>query len=165
MPAFNPKKFDQQIKIEIDAVEKQLKETVYEVLDYAMRMLALNYSPIWSGSYVLSHRVGINRKNDSGPTIKNIPGVIGQKVSLSEATAYRQKAALRVKNRLKIAQIGNEGTVVIYNESAHAALVEMLPDKYMAGTMAPYFPYLKTNSVLRAELPAIIKRVERKYKK
>ena len=164
MPGFNPKKFDQQIKIEIDAVKDQLKETAYEAVDYAMQMLAFQYSPVWAGSYVLSHRIGINGKNDAGPTAKSVPGVIPPKVSLSEAKAYRAQAALRVKNRVKLSIMPEEGTLTIYNDSLHALLVEVLPDKYMAGTMAPYFPYLKTTSVLMAEIPAIISKVERKYK-
>ena len=164
MPGFNAKKFDQQIKIEIDAVKDQLKETAYEAIDYAMRMLAFNYSPVWAGSYVLSHRIGINGKNDSGPTNKNPTGIMLPKISSAEAKAHRAKAASRVKGRLRLSQMPDEGTLSIYNNIAHAILVEVLPDKYMAGTMAPYFPYLKTTSVLMAEIPAIITKVEKKYK-
>ena len=164
MPGFNPKKFDQQIKIEIDAAKDQLKKTAYEAIDYAMRMLAFEYSPVWSGGYVLSHRVGINGRNDTGPTIKGIAGVIPPKVSIAQAKEYRARAALRVKSRIRLSQMSDDGVLSIYNNSPHAFMVEVLPDKYMAGTMAPYYPYLKTTSVLMAEIPAIIKKVESKYK-
>lgn len=165
MPAFSPTKFDQQIKIEIGAVERQLKETAYEAADFAMRRLALEYSPIWTGSYISSHDVNLNNAGSLGTTIKNIPGVIPPKVSLAEANSLRKQAASKVRQKIKISQMPNNGSLNIHNTSAHAMLVETLPDMYVKGTMAPYAPYLKTKLRLQAQMPAIIKKVERKYKK
>ena len=166
MPGFNQQKFDREIKSELDSVRKQLKETIYKTVDYGMKLLAFQYSPVWTGSYVLSHRIGINGKDDIGPTIKSsglAPGIIPPRISKTKEESYRKKAASRTKTRLN--DLPDKGKITIYNSSPHALLVEVLPDKYLAGTMAPYFPYLKMGSAVAARLPFIMKIAEKKYKK
>lgn len=164
---FNPTKFDKQTKNVISNARKRLKETAYRAADFAIQMLALRYSPVWSGSYVISHRVGINSKNDSGPTLINqssVPGVAPPQVTPAQAETYRAQANLRVKKRIKLSKMPDTGSLIIYNQVQHALMVETLPDKNMSGNLAPYYPYLKTNSVLREKIYFIIKQVERKYK-
>jgi hypothetical protein len=167
MPRFDPKKFDKQTEKVINNIKKRLKETAYRAAEFTIQTIAFKYSPVWTGSYILSHRIGINGKNDSGPTKmgpKLAPGIIPPKVAPIVAEKYRMQAALRVTQRVKLAQMPDNGSLIMYNTSEHAGLVEMLPDKYVKGNMAPYYPYMKTNSDLREKIHFIIKQVERKYK-
>lgn len=161
---FNPAKFDQQINKQIDAIRLRLKKVTLEAADYAMERLANQFSPVWTGTYILSHRVGINGMTDSGYTNKIPPGLapgdIPPKVSAGEIMAYRITAAGRVKSKISIRKMPDSGRLVIYNQSPMAMHVETLPDKYLTGDMNPYHPYRKTKMALFRKLPEIIERVK-----
>lgn len=164
---FNPKKFDSQMDAGINKVRKRLKATAIEAADFAVQKLALVLSPVWAGSYVLSHRIGIGSKNDSGPTNKT-PGlalnIIPPKAPLGIAMKYRRYAASRAKIRLKQDMLPKIGKIIIYNQAPHAMLVETMPDKYMTGRLSPYYPYGKVKLILREQIPAIIQEIKRKYR-
>jgi hypothetical protein len=171
---FNAAEFDRQIKIEIDAIEDQLKETAYKAADKAMEKLAKE-SPVWSGTYVSSHRVGLNSKNDGPPVnlkkyehshLYKKPGV-PDKVSVGVAREMRSVAATRVQKRIRKNQMPDEGKIIIYNQSPDSPpmMVEHLPDKHITGDLSPYMPYTKTSIWIRNQIKSIIKQVEALYKR
>jgi hypothetical protein len=161
---FDQKEFDREIKIELKKVSKALKESARGTADKIMRLLAV-YSPIWSGSYILSHRIGINKQNDRGPVIRNkgIPG-IPPRVNLSKVMAYRNIVKKRVKVKVKIKSMPDNGKLIVYNGSRHAQDVEFLPDKYVTGKISePYLPYHKAKQQAESNVPAIIQTSEAKH--
>jgi hypothetical protein len=149
---------------EIQAIRNRLKKAALEAADYAMKQLAFKFSPVWTGTYVSSHRVGIDGKTDSGYTnrapINLLPGQIPQKADPAAAILYREQAASRVREKINIKNMPNSGKIIIYNQCPMALEVEVLPDKYLTGNMSPYMPYKKTEFALWAQLPAIIERTK-----
>ena len=160
----NIAKFDSQIDKQLKAIKNRLKKIAFEAADFAINRLAYQFSPVWTGTYILSHRVGINGMTDSGYTNMvpsgTLPGQVPDKVSTAAALSFRVTASGRVKKRINMKKMSDQGTILIYNQSPMAMTVETLPDKYLEGNMEPYHPYRKTKIALFRELPAIIERVK-----
>lgn len=156
---FNPEKFDHQVDEAIKKARQKLKSVVVKAADYSIRQLT-SLSPVWSGSYVMSHRVGIDSRNDAAPTNMTpglAPGEIPIKVIPSVALKFRKEAYMRAKARFVGKELPDKGRIILYNNAPHAGVVEVLPDKYLSGKMSPYHPYGKTKQRLSQQIYKIIK--------
>jgi hypothetical protein len=163
---FKPQKFDKQIEKDLSRIKRMVKEVVLESAETGMQFLA-RLSPVHTGSYVLSHRVGINGMTDSGPTMtgqSTDPNKIPEKVMPTTAQAYRLQAATRVAAKVNLKNMPDYGKIILYNQSPHAMIVETLPDRYIKGNGSPYHPYMRATQKLRNQIPAIVERIQRKYK-
>ena len=123
-------------------------------------------SPVWSRSYVSSHRVGINLKNDAGPVnlrtyskTETYGRGLPDKVTPAQAAGMRVEASTRVNQRVQVSKLKNSGKVIIYNQSEHALKVEMMPGTSEEGNYSPYYPYTKSKQRLLGRIYSIIEQV------
>lgn len=165
MTAFSATKFDKQVEKDLDRIRLRLKKVAFKATEYGMNQVS-KLSPVWSGSYVSSHRIGIGLKNDSGPVNlrtysktdtygKGLP----DKVSPGTAAKMRVEASLRPRKRIQINKLKNSDRIIIYNQSEHALKVEMLADTTEGGNFSPYYPYEKSKQRLLAKIYSIIEQV------
>jgi len=87
-------------------------------------------TPIWTGSYLLSHRVGINGKSSEPPTYTN-QDIEFTGLSQDTVSAYKDQAWKRI---LSIETSEQIESVYISNDIGHAAHVE-----YIGWTMTPAY--------------------------
>jgi len=107
----------------------QANEEIRQKCQAAVRTVAhevynhiVNNTPIWTGSYMLSHRVGINQKSSEPPTYVNQEeGFLG--LAPGQADEYRSRAYSRI---LDLSIQDNIQFVYISNDIGHAADVEYI---------------------------------------
>jgi len=114
--------WDAEIDEFVDGLEDAIEVVVKETAKTAMKEV-VSRSPIWSGAYILSHRVGVNGKSSRGPVRLDIvtDGGFPPKMSSVEAEKAKQ-AALSELNRLRT--VHGVKSIVISNEAQHALEVE-----------------------------------------
>jgi hypothetical protein len=83
----------------VPLAELLIKELVKEVAKQAIELMVM-ISPVWTGSYVSSHRIGFNQENASGPTYINqevLPGrMFSEKLSSGEAIALGKQVEAKL---------------------------------------------------------------------
>jgi len=107
----------QKAKIEI---ENHMAEIVQSAASKAVSSL-FNLSPVWSGSYMLSHRMSINGEPVAGPTYAPPPFGFGIPIYVDKAKHRMVEALFQ-----KILSIKAFGTVEFSNSILHCIDVEYL---------------------------------------
>jgi len=158
----------------IKVIKKGEKTYKQELTQEAFKSL-VDLSPVSTGSYVLSHRIGINQK-DTSVTLKKGPNPGLYKVlafgNPARASALHEKAVFRSLKKAKttakpkalkqinkkLKKIGPDDSVIISNSIPHAVNVEYV------GWMKtpPYQVYGLTYEYLRLKEKSIMKKVEAK---
>jgi hypothetical protein len=115
----------------VPLAELLIKELVKEVAKEAIELL-VRISPVWTGSYVSSHRIGFNEEDASGPTYINQevpPGsMFPIKLSSGEAIAIKKQIEAKLFaeiERMFMADDLKIRSLVFTNKIRHADSVEM----------------------------------------
>jgi hypothetical protein len=110
----------------IDEVDEIAESTLADIMATAYDVL-VDHSPIWSGSYVLSHRISVNGSPVAPPVDVSQPdpkgGMYALKIDATTASAYRAKA-LEEKKVLESAE--NFSSIEISNDIDYANIVEAI---------------------------------------
>ena len=138
----------------ISAAFKQAKQEVKDHVSDVIRNTALeaifiivNDSPVWSGAYVMSHRLSIN----GSPVAKALksPSVIGPKMPEAQAAVLRNMTAKKLMAEYRI--ISPFQLVVIKNEADHCLEVEYEGTK----SYGPHYVYTSAENYFRARGKAL----------
>lgn len=126
MPGFSEKKFMEGFDAYVDEVDSGTESALAKAMSTAYDVL-IDQSPIWSGSYVLSHRISIDNGPVNPPTdVKQADPEGGKyplKVDPLTASSHREKA--RAEKRV-IETARNFNRIEIGNAIEHAPAVEAL---------------------------------------
>lgn len=116
----------------------------------------MNYSPVWSGDYVKSHRVGIQKTSAGrGVGLGSHPVTPGKFAipKMSESKAISLKNELYQKKKGYISTAQPKDSIVISNNIHYADRVEFI------GWIKtrPHYPYTLTMQDMRIKFPIIVK--------
>jgi len=167
----NPTKTARTQHESFQKVIKNLQLTVKHAAPYVMKTMArrihgrlVSRSPIVSGSYVLSHQIGMHGKNSEVVTVDSPTGSAGERIPHPNRRGIASQATNRAQRI-----IGNAkgfSRIIISNSIHYAINVEYLgwlsPDGKKA--TPPYFVYTQTDLDMKSEMPEIIKDAESKLK-
>jgi len=91
---------------------------------YAARRLAKE-SPVWQGTYVKSHRVGLGSQDKSHEPIPlSLPGFLPPKASSAKAAKFKQRAVKTMHEKILNTKLGEK--IVLSNSVPYADQVEFL---------------------------------------
>lgn len=109
-----------------DEVDEIVETTLVDIMGTAYDVLVDN-TPVWSGSYLLSHRISVDGSLVAPATDVRKPdpkgGMYSLKIDSATASAYRAKA-LEEKRILDSAE--NFSTIEISNDTEYANIIEAL---------------------------------------
>lgn len=108
-----------------DGFERILKDTMIA----AVRSATNSETPVWSGSYVESHRVSVDGKPVAPPTL-NFDPRLGLPDKIGEIKAENIRNEVRDTLISKIERASDFGKMEILNKSLHGLLVENHPLYY-----------------------------------
>lgn len=141
-----------EIKSQFNRARQEVDQDIQEALIVGGHLAlqgVIERTPVWTGSYLLSHRVGINAKSTEPPTyINQHPEFNG--LTPGEEEAYRQKAMMQA-NKIQTAQ--NINSVWVSNGIGHAPDVEYIG--WPSGK-PPYHTYGLTYTWLKASMPSTL---------
>ena len=125
MPRFDRKKYETEIGAYLDEFEDKTMQLLKKEMMITLDDI-IDHSPIWSGSYVSSHRIKVNDEPIS-PAVnlrKYTPGSnIPIQIDPSAASGLREKARGE-KRVLTGRDLKLEDSITIINQSDHTLIVE-----------------------------------------
>lgn len=137
--------------------EAELTKRLRRFTREALRRI-VERSPVWTGAYVKSHRVGI-KKSKTGrgfsgthePVVFAPPGgPYPKRMSEAQANALRKQIYNKLKSRISRVEIGD--TVAIFNNIPYADRVEFIgwpPPEWTGMSPGPYHVYSLTKAEMR----------------
>ena len=124
MEKFNKQKYDEKIDAYFD-------ELSIKAIDMLKKDMAITFddivqnSPVWSGSYLASHRIRINSENTRGPVnLRIYADTGGLPIRISESQAAELRGKARVEKGVLARELKISDEITIINQSDHAVLVE-----------------------------------------
>ena len=142
---------------DLKAFGKKVKKDVTEIKrETARRVLSgvIMRSPVHSGDYVKSHRVGITTKTSGrGVGLGHHPMTMGKWLMPRHPQPWKLKLDLYGKKKLRISAAKFEDTIVIYNNIPYADTVE-----FIGWELTPaYHPFGHTINLMNIQFPIIVK--------
>ena len=125
---------EQQIKEEMDAIRDGITGITRLVAKKAYEKI-VDKSPVWTGSYISSHRIGINQRSAEGPTYRapedpmDVGSFYDPRCSYDEEMWLHDEA---IAKSSETSQLQEPGVIYISNEVEHSMEVEASPLQYDA---------------------------------
>lgn len=146
------KKFEEQLDAFVDRVEAEVWFAKIIAARFVAKKL-VEFSPVWSGPFVKSHRLGIDWKDPTYQIFKTVDDtavMLAMKVSSTKAKAIKNAVLAKLQN--EAFEIGiKDNKVILSNCIPYGPAVE-----YLYGPRNGYHVYGKTRAALRANRKAIM---------
>jgi len=146
-----------ELSNDLKAFGKKVKKDVTEIKrETARRALAgvIMRSPVHSGDYVKSNRVGITTKTSGRGVGLGFHLTPGNKWLMSRhPSPWKLKLDLYGQKKLRISAAKFEDTIVIYNNIPYADQVEFIGWELTP----PYHPFGHTINLMNIQFPLIVK--------
>lgn len=137
--AMNTAQFIRELGNMNKKIEDMVSDYIREIAEFAFDTL-VDQSPVATGSYVLSHRIGLGAPNTSPPT-KHLGLQLGE--GAKQLAKTRKAELIRIDKKIE--------NVYITNDIEYMLNVEfgwIFPD---GRSKAGYFPFTNTTNIVRAK--------------